>query len=420
MDYNLNIKEETLENGLHVILVHKPDYHKSLFLVGAGCGGFDIIQEYNGKQVVHKSGIAHYLEHQMFYLNGEEVSDRFANLQCQSNAYTSYTETAFYFSTTASIHTPLKLLLDFVENLDITDQTIEKERGIILSEYDMYQQSPEQRLFKETLISLFHNHPMKVDVLGTKEDISSMTYEDLSSFYKMNYDPSCLCLVGITGQDTQEVFDWIVECQKDVKSNLDSKANRIFPNEDLSVSRPYFESHMDIHQPFVCVGYKMKPESDLNEALKKDFAVNMWLDSIMGPLNENYQRYLDERIFTQFVGAEADFSLDHGYILFYAQTNRVDDFVDLVDSMVSNVELEKEAFTSLRAQAVANNLRGLDHFDGLANDLLRSYFEGYSYLEYLKMLQGMDYGQIKTYIADLDFSNRCIVKILPNESISSD
>lgn len=138
MNYNLDIKEKTLENGLHVILVHKPDYHKSLFLVGAGCGGFDIVQEYKGNKILHKSGIAHYLEHQMFYLNGQEVSDQFANLQCQSNAYTSYTETAFYFSTTAPVRTPLKLLLDFVENLDITDQTIEKERGIILSEYDMY------------------------------------------------------------------------------------------------------------------------------------------------------------------------------------------------------------------------------------------------------------------------------------------
>ena len=78
---------------------------------------------------------------------------------------------------------PLKLLLDFVENLDVTNATIEKEKGIILSEYDMYQQSPEQRLFKETLISLFQYHPMKVDVLGSKEDIQDMSMEDLKQFY---------------------------------------------------------------------------------------------------------------------------------------------------------------------------------------------------------------------------------------------
>ena len=107
MNYNLDVKKETLSNGLQVILVHKPDYQKSLFLLGAKVGGFDIDQRVDGQVIRHKSGIAHYLEHQMFYLDGEDVSDLFANLQCSTNAYTSYTETAFYFSTTADVKKPL-------------------------------------------------------------------------------------------------------------------------------------------------------------------------------------------------------------------------------------------------------------------------------------------------------------------------
>ena len=418
MKYNLDIKETTLENGLHVILVHKPDYHKSLFLVGAGCGGFDITQEYQSKKITHKSGIAHYLEHQMFYLNGEEVSDIFASLQCQSNAYTSYSETAFYFSTTADIKKPLKLLLDFVENLDITKDTIEKERGIILSEYDMYQQSPEQRLFKETLVSLFHEHPMKVDVLGTKEDISSMSLEDLTSFYQMNYDPNCLCLVAITGQDTNEVLDYIKECQKDVPSKIEKNAKRIYPNEPISVFRKEFETHMDIHQPFVCVGYKMPNCSNIEESLKKDYAVNVWLDAIMSHLNPNFQSYMDQRIFTQFVGAEADFTIEHSYVLFYAQTNKVNEFIELVDNLVQNQEISDETYVSLHTRAIATNLRGLESFDGLANDLLRAHFDGYDYMKYLDGIQNTTLEEVKSYLTDLDFSNKCVVKVLPNESIS--
>ncbi len=48
MNYNLNIKKETLSNGLQVILVHKPDYQRSLFLLGAKVGGFDIDQNVDG------------------------------------------------------------------------------------------------------------------------------------------------------------------------------------------------------------------------------------------------------------------------------------------------------------------------------------------------------------------------------------
>lgn len=417
MNYNLDLTKETLPNSLQVLLVHKPDYQRSLFLLGAKVGGFDIDQNVDGTLVHHKSGLAHYLEHQMFYLDGEDVSELFAGLQCSTNAYTSYTETAFYFSTTADVKQPLKLLFDFVENLDVTDKTIEKEKGIILSEYDMYQQSPEQRLFKETLISLYKNHPMKVDVLGSKEDIQNMGMEDLKQFYELNYDPSKLCLVGITGKDTNEIMDWIKDCQKDVKSKCDKDISRVFEFEPNEVNRKEFVDTMDISQPFVCVGFKMKPCSNVIESIEKDFAVNMWLDSLMGPLNPKFQEWLDQRIFTQFVGAEADFTTDHSYVLFYAQTTNPEAFIELVKEQVKKKTVSNEDYQSLRAQAVANNLRGLNHFDGLANDLLRSHFENFDYMDSLDRIQKMSLEKVLSNLEDLDFSNVCVTKILPNDSI---
>ena len=417
MNYNLDLTKETLPNGLQVLLVHKPDYQRSLFLLGAKVGGFDIDQNVDGTLVHHKSGLAHYLEHQMFYLDGEDVSELFAGLQCLTNAYTSYTETAFYFSTTADVKQPLKLLFDFVENLDVTNKTIEKEKGIILSEYDMYQQSPEQRLFKETLISLYKNHPMKVDVLGSKEDIQNMRMEDLKYFYELNYDPSKLCLVGITGKDTDEIMEWIKDCQKDVESKCDKEISRVFKEEPMEVNRKEFVDTMDISQPFVCVGFKMKPCSNVMESIEKDFAVNMWLDSLMGPLNPKFQEWLDQRIFTQFVGAEADFTIDHSYVLFYAQTTNPDAFIELVKEQVKKKTILNEDYQSLRAQAIANNLRGLNHFDGLANDLLRSHFENFDYIDSLNRIQKMSLDKILSNLGDLDFSNVCVTKIFQNDSI---
>ncbi len=417
MNYNLDLTKETLPNGLQVLLVHKPDYQRSLFLLGAKVGGFDIDQNVDGTLVHHKSGLAHYLEHQMFYLDGEDVSELFAGLQCLTNAYTSYTETAFYFSTTADVKQPLKLLFDFVENLDVTNKTIEKEKGIILSEYDMYQQSPEQRLFKETLISLYKNHPMKVDVLGSKEDIQNMRMEDLKYFYELNYDPSKLCLVGITGKDTDEIMEWIKDCQKDVESKCDKEISRVFKEEPMEVNRKEFVDTMDISQPFVCVGFKMKPCSNVMESIEKDFAVNMWLDSLMGPLNPKFQEWLDRRIFTQFVGAEADFTIDHSYVLFYAQTINPDAFIELVKEQVKKKTILNDDYQSLRAQAIANNLRGLNHFDGLANDLLRSHFENFDYMDSLNRIQKMSLDKVLSNLGDLDFSNVCVTKILPNDSI---
>ena len=145
--------------------------------------------------------------------------------------------------------------------------------------------------------------------------------------------------------------------------------------------------------------------------------VNVWLDSIMGPLNPHFQEWLDQRIFTQFVGAEADFTIDHSYVLFYAQTSNPDEFIELIKKQVTNLEISKDDYQSLHAQAIANNLRGLDYFDGLANDLLRSYFEEYDYLDSLNCIQTMTLEKVLEYIKSLDFSNICVTKILPNDSI---
>ena len=142
MNYNLDIKKETLSNGLQVILVHKPDYQKSLFLLGAKVGGFDIDQSVDGQVIRHKSGIAHYLEHQMFYLDGEDVSDLFANLQCSTNAYTSYTALQMPVEALDSLLSGYLFWqqeADAITEYDATTETDAVKYQILNTLYDTYQ-----------------------------------------------------------------------------------------------------------------------------------------------------------------------------------------------------------------------------------------------------------------------------------------
>jgi len=117
--FNLAFQTKKLKNGALVILIQKPDYVQSLFMCGFGVGGFNIKERSENMVYENKGGCAHYLEHQMFRYQGEDVTDLFAKMQAQTNAFTSYSETAYYFYTTSEIEKPLQLLLDFVQNLDI-------------------------------------------------------------------------------------------------------------------------------------------------------------------------------------------------------------------------------------------------------------------------------------------------------------
>lgn len=421
MKYNMNIIEKDLDNGLHVILVHKPDYFKSLFMLAAPCGGYDVVQKRDNELVKHRTGCAHFLEHQMFRLHGKDVTDDFAQMSAQTNAFTSYDKTAYYFQTTADVKEPLALLLDFVENLDITKQSVDKEKGIILSEYHMYDQNPEQRLLNNTWRALYKNHPMNIDILGTPTDISDMEVRELTEFYTMNYDPSRLTLVGITGKDIQEILSYIENHQANVSSQLSCDVHRVIEEEPQEVVSTYVQDEMDISVPYVCVAYKFEASQSIEESLLVDLAVQVRLDSIFSPLNAEYQEWLDKRIISQIAFAECDFTVDHGYILFAAQTEKVDEYIELVDHVVSTMQepIDSSIFKTIQVRMIASNIRGLDSFDGLAVDLINAHIDGYDYFEALDLIKKMTCEDVNSVISNLDFANCSIIKILPKGSKTS-
>lgn len=412
--WKTEIRKKTLKNGATVILIRKPDYVQSFFLCGFGTGGFNVRERIAGETIQNRTGCAHFLEHQMFHYHDEDVSDLFAKMQAQTNAFTSYTETAYYFSTTADIERPLSLLLDFVQGLDITEKTVEKEKGIILSEYAMYDQNPDFRLVKELYASMYGRHPLKYDILGTEHDIEQMSVTDLKAFYARNYDPSRMVIVGITGQELDPVFQHIEEQEEKYPSRIESKAVRFFPEEPAQVARAFYSMEMDVSAPFVGFAYKLHGYETLEQCLKVDTAVSLWLDCVLGPVNPQYQTWLDHQVISQMWGAEADFHKDHGYILFYAQTEKVDAFRQVVESIArGEQEIDPEGFESLKIQALARNIRSLDHFESLAIEMMRAELDGYDYLEWLDLVEELTLDEVLDIVKSLDFSNVCEVRIDP-------
>lgn len=417
--YTIHKKEETLDNGLHVILVHKPDYAKSLFLLAAPVGGYDIQQKINGEIITHPTGCAHFLEHKMFNYKGGDVTDEFARMQCSTNAYTSYNETAFYFNTTSDVKEPLKLLLDFVQNLNITQESVDKEKGIILSEYNMYQQNPETHLIKNTWDALYEKHPMHIDILGTPEDIENMKVEDLQRFYSMNYDPSRLTLVGITGRDLDEILEIVKEHQANVTSRMEDKVERYIPEEKKEVVQEEIVEEMDISVPYVSVAYKLNSFDDIYECYKYDFALSMAQDAIFSPLNPDYQKWMDDRIITQMFGAECDINTDHSHMMFYGQTEKVDEFVQIIEETVKKIQtelLDEKVVNSLKKRIVATNIRGLNYFDGLAGDLVRAHNLHYDFEKTLHVTEEFSPELVLSLMKNLDFSHKAIVKVCPKTS----
>ena len=141
---NETLYTETLPNGLMVRIMPKPDFNRTFAVFATDYGGADRRFSLGGEWIDTPAGIAHYLEHKMFDMpDGDNALNMLAMNGASPNAFTSSDITAYYFESTKRFQDNLELLLRFVSTPYFTEESVEKERGIIGQEIGMYDDSPD-------------------------------------------------------------------------------------------------------------------------------------------------------------------------------------------------------------------------------------------------------------------------------------
>ena len=166
-----------------------------LVLVGAG-------SRYESKE---RSGLSHFLEHMFFkggekYRNTKEVSEAIDSIGGEFNAFTGK-EYAGYYVKVSSKHadTAYDVLSDMLVSATFPAKEIEKERGVILEEYNMYQDTPMYQVGWDFEHLLFGDQPMGRDQLGPPENIKSFQREDFVKYKHELYQPDNI-VVAVAGK----------------------------------------------------------------------------------------------------------------------------------------------------------------------------------------------------------------------------
>ena len=189
-----------LENGLTVSLLPKNDFNEVYGVVTVYVGSVDIeFTARDSKKKTYPKGIAHFLEHKLFEReNSEDIMAAFTKLGADSNAFTSFTNTSYLFSTSDNVAECLDLLDELVTSFNITEESVEREKDIIQQEREMYQDDPDSCLFFKTLANLYPETPLASDIVGTEDSIEDISLEDLRDNFDEFYTPvnSQIFLVG--------------------------------------------------------------------------------------------------------------------------------------------------------------------------------------------------------------------------------
>lgn len=117
-----------------------------------------------------------------------------------------------------------------------SEKTVEKEKGIIGQEIQMYQDNPDWRLYFGLIDSLFVKHPIKIDIAGTIESISKITKDLLYECYETFYHPSNMLLFVVGAIDPEKTMDLVRENQAEKDYKNQPEIVRSFEEEPNEVN----------------------------------------------------------------------------------------------------------------------------------------------------------------------------------------
>lgn len=278
--------QATLKNGLTVSLLPKNDFNEVYGVATVQVGSVDTeFTAKDGKKKSYPNGIAHFLEHKLFEReNSEDIMAAFTELGAESNAFTSFTNTSYLFSTSDRVIECLDLLEELVTSFHITEESVEREKDIIQQEREMYQDDPDSCLFFKTLANLYPATPLASDIVGTEDSIEDITLEDLRDNFDEFYTPvnSQIFLVG--NFDLELIQNYFL--QKDVGGCIVQNPKELIA---LHPVKKVESIRMDVASPKLAIGVRTNSDMGHQDCYRYSVLLRALFTMMFGWTSKRFQ-----------------------------------------------------------------------------------------------------------------------------------
>ena len=221
----------------------------------------------------------------MFDLPGDrDVSAEFAAMGAMTNAFTSYDMTAYYFSCTDHFDDCLRLLLEFVSTPYFTEESVEKERGIIDQEIGMNEDAPDSVIFDRLMEALYHQHPIRVPILGTSGTIREITPEILHACHRAFYTPGNMLLCVVGDVDPENVANIAREMLGTEQKEVGVKTRPW--REDMTRPGEETTASMEVAMPMFDLAFKCESVGRGDAAIRTEMVADLAAEALFGESSE--------------------------------------------------------------------------------------------------------------------------------------
>lgn len=371
---------EKLANGLKVYILPKKGFNKTFCTFTTNYGSVDntFIPLEGSEFTQVPDGIAHFLEHKLFEKEDGDVFQDFSKQGASANAFTSFTRTAYLFSSTSNVANNLETLINFVQEPYFTEKTVEKEKGIIGQEITMYDDNPDWRLYFGLIENMYVHHPVKIDIAGTIESISHITKDMLYECYNTFYHPSNMLLFIVGPVDPEEYMAQIRENQSKKDYTNHSEIQRKFKEEPAHVNKDKQVLKMNVHTSKCLVGIKgIDVEQSGKEMMKQEWSINLLLDFLFSESSENYQNLFQEGLIDDTFSY--DYTQEHGFGFAMiggdtSDPDRLETAIKEILMKAKTTDFASETLERTKKKKIGAFLRAINSAEYIANQFTRYAF----------------------------------------------
>jgi predicted Zn-dependent peptidase len=375
------------ESGLKAFVISKKGYSKkyAAFATHFGSINNEFIAPGEKTPVKVPDGVAHFLEHKLFEQKNGNIMDKFSQLGSMPNAYTGFNQTVYLFSCTDKFKDNFRLLLNFVQNPYITDESVEKEKGIIAQEIRMYQDNPGWRVFFNLLGAFYKNNPVKIDIAGTVESINRINKDILYTCYNTFYHPSNMIITVVGDVNPESVFEEVKAGIK--KTESASGIKRIFAEEPDSINKNYVEQNLAVSIPLFQMGFK---DSKWNlqgmERLKREISIKILLEMIMGRSSELYTRLYNEGLINRTFEFDYTSEENYAFSLFGGESPNPEKVKEIICDKISEIHkdgLNRDSFERIRKALYGRFIRQFNFVERISHAFISAHFKNINMFDYL-------------------------------------
>lgn len=409
---NEDIYYEKLDNGLDVYLYVNKNMQNNYVTFTTKYGSiYNEFEDNKGKMIKVPNGIAHFLEHKVFVQKENPQPEEFYGANGSlTNAYTTFKNTSYLFSGINNIYDNVNYLLDFVQDLYLTNENVESEKGIIIQEINMCNDRPSDLLYDKIRMNTIKVNPFRESIIGTAKEVNSITKELLEKCYNRFYNPGNMFLVVTGNFDKDEMLGVIKKNQSKKKFDKfrDVKLRNYKEPDEIVKEREVVKCNTDVPK----MAYSIKVPLNIFDIDKRKLSIYMFIifNLLFGDTSSFDEEAKRDGLITSTLYYNI-LNIDSHFIISLINTgDKYEELIRKINKELEDISFSENELERKKKVLISNEVFSYENIE-MINDMIvdNIIFDNKIEDNIIDIINSINIDELNDIVKKIDFNNKSIV-----------